>query len=72
MNFVSEHEDGFRSYWTQTSSNALIRKQITDKNADEIREDVLKLLKDGTVDKIIEENFVFPEMEIKKDLVWKR
>ena len=67
---MSSKKKTFRSYWTQTSSNALIRKQITDKNADEIREDVLKLLKDGTVDKIIEENFVFPDLDTDKDLLW--
>ena len=70
LNFVSSKKKEFKSYWTQTSSNTLIKEQITDKNAEEIREDILSLLKGEKVEKYIEENFVFPEMKIKRDLIW--
>jgi hypothetical protein len=55
LNYVSEHRDGFRSYWSQTSSNALIREQITNRNAEDVRRDILRLLEDETVIKTIEE-----------------
>ena len=70
LNYVSASNEGFRPYWTQTSSNALIREQIAKRNAKEIRAEILKLINGETIVKDIEENFVFSDLDSPKELIW--
>ncbi len=60
----------FLPHWANTSSNDLIKQEIKHKNNEEIRSDIMKLLNGQTIKKEIEENFVFPELESDKELVW--
>jgi hypothetical protein len=70
LNYISAQEEGFRPYWTQTSSNSLIREQITRQNAENIRGEILKLINEETIVKDIEENFVFSDLDSPKELIW--
>ncbi len=65
-----EDEQKFNIYWVNTSSNDLIKREIRNKQNSSIREDILKLIEGGTIEKDVEENFVFPELETRKNLVW--
>ncbi len=70
LNFISKPEQGFHSYWTQTSTNALIKHEIQKQEAEQIRFDIETLLQGGTVAKDIIENFVFSDLQTDKDLLW--
>ncbi len=70
LNYASAPGEGFRTFWSNTSSNDLIKREIQNKNADEIRADVLKLINGETVAKNLEENFVFSDLQTNKELLW--
>jgi hypothetical protein len=70
LNYAAEHEEGFKTYWINTSSDELIKEQLLQKDAREIREEFLKLINNESINKNIEENFVFPELKRRKDLIW--
>ena len=70
LNFVTEEEDGFKTYWVNTSSDVLIKQEIKKKDADYIRENLLTLINNSSIIKDIEENFVFPDLDSRKELLW--
>ncbi len=70
LNFVVSKNEKFKTFWTYTSSNELIREQIKKKNAENIREEILKLINGETIKKDLEANFVFPELSSNIDLFW--
>ena len=70
LNFMVSKNEKFKTFWTYTSSNELIREQIKKKNAENIREDILKLINGESIKKDLEANFVFPELSINVDLLW--
>ena len=70
LNYVVEPSAGFKTFWTYTSSNELIKEQIRKKNAENIRAEILKLINGETIKKDLEANFVFPELSANNDLLW--
>ncbi|OQX96211.1 MAG: hypothetical protein B6I20_14735 [Bacteroidetes bacterium 4572_117] len=70
LNYVVEPNAGFKTFWTYTSSNELIKEQIKKKDAVGIRAEMLELINGETVKKDLEENFVFPDLDTKKKLLW--
>ncbi len=70
LNFVVSKGQRFKPYWTNTSGNELIKSEIKQKNADNIREELLKLINGEVIVKDIEENFVFPDLDNRKSLLW--
>ena len=70
LSYVAEFEEGFKPFWTQTSSNDLIKNEIKKKNADVIRTEILKLINNETIVKDIEENFVFADLDKRKTMLW--
>ena len=70
LNFVVSKNEKFKTFWTYTSSNELIREQIKKKNAENIREEILKLINGESIKKDLEANFVFPELSTNVDLLW--
>ncbi len=70
LNFVLHPEDGFKTFWTNTSTNELIKNEIKKKNANNIRQEILKLINNEAIIKDIEENFVFPDLKRDTDLLW--
>ena len=61
---------GFKTFWVNTSSNDLLKEQLKDRKDDTIRECLLKLINNETIEKEIDENFVFADLSINKGLVW--
>ncbi|MEN8121663.1 MAG: AAA family ATPase [Bacteroidota bacterium] len=70
LNFVVSKNEKFKPFWTNTSANELIKDEIKKKSADNIREEILKLINGNTIVKDIEENFVFPDLDKRKSLLW--
>ena len=70
LNYVLHPEDGFKTFWTNTSANELIKNEIKKKDADNIRQEILKLINNEIIVKDIEENFVFPDLDTPKEVLW--
>ena len=70
LNYALSPSEGFKTFWANTSANELIRNEIKKKDAANIREDILKLLNNKTIIKDIEENFVFPDLNKRKSILW--
>jgi len=70
LNYAIGYKNGFKTFWANTSSNELLKEQLEDRNENEIREQLLQLINNETIVKEIDENFVFPDLEKNKDLVW--
>ncbi len=69
-NYIAMHREGFKPYWVNTSSDDLIRKRINEKDGDEIRNDIERLIKGETIEKNLNENMVFPDLNTDKELLW--
>ncbi len=70
LSYMLEHEEGFKTFWSYTSSNELIKEQIKKKSAANIRGEILKLINGEAIKKDLEANFVFPDLETDSDLLW--
>jgi len=70
LNYVISYESGFKTFWANTSSDELIKEQINKKDANYLREQLLKLINNETIDKEIDDNFVFPDLFTDKELLW--
>ena len=70
LNFVLSFESGFKPYWVNSSSNELIKERLKERDSNYTREQLLKLINDETIDKEIDENFVFPDLDTDKELLW--
>jgi len=70
LNIAISYKSGCKPYWVNTSSNDIIKDCIIEKNADAIREQVLKLINGEAIEKELDENFVFPDFDKKKELFW--
>lgn len=69
-NYISLHDDGFKSYWGNTSSDDIIKSSITEKNNDEVRSSVEKLIKNETIIRVLNENITFSEFHEDADIFW--
>lgn len=56
-------------YWVNTSDNALV-KQLIMEGTDDFKADLEVLLKDGTLQKTIEEGIVFSDLKANPDTLW--
>ncbi len=70
LNFAVSKKEKFKTYWTNTSTNELIKDEIKKKDASNIRKEILKLISGETVTKDLEENFVFTDLKKRKSLIW--
>ena len=70
LNYVLQPQDGFKTFWTNTSANELIKNEIKKKDADNIRQEILKLINNEIIVKDIEENFVFTDLDTPKEILW--
>ncbi|MEA2043375.1 MAG: PD-(D/E)XK nuclease domain-containing protein, partial [Bacteroidota bacterium] len=70
LNFAVSKNEKFKTFWTNTSANELIKNEIKKKEADNIRQELLKLINNEIIIKDIEENFVFSDFEIDNELLW--
>ncbi len=70
LNFVVSKNERFKTYWTNSSANELIKNEIKKKDAEHVRKDILKLINKEVIVKDLEENFVFPDLQKRKSLLW--
>ncbi len=70
LNFVVSKNEKFKTFWTYTSSNELIKEQIKKKDAGNIRAEILKLINGESIKKDLEANFVFSDLATNTDLLW--
>ncbi len=70
LNYAISYKSGFQTFWVNTSSDELIKEQLKKKDANYTREQLLKLINNETIDKEIDDNFVFPDLLTDKELLW--
>ena len=70
LNFAVSKNEKFKTFWTNTSANELIKREIKKKDANNIRQELLKLINNEIIIKDIEENFVFTDLDIDNELLW--
>ena len=70
LNYVQDVESGFKPYWVNTSSDELLKEQLKDRDDNYTRELLLKLINKETIEKDIDENFVFSDLGVNKELLW--
>ena len=69
IQYISNITEGFKPYWINTSSNLLLR-QLFFTGKTNIRQDLEKLIRGGSLRKEIAENLVFQELTFKHEAVW--
>jgi len=70
LNYALSFKSGFKPFWVNTSSDELLKEQLKNRDENYIREQLLKLINNETIEKIIDENFVFPDLDNNKELLW--
>ncbi len=70
LSFVVSKNEKFKTFWSYTSSNELIREQIKKKDATNIRAEIVKLISGEAIKRDLEANFVFPDLDTNIDLFW--
>jgi hypothetical protein len=69
INYLSNPADGLKPYWVNTSDNAIIEQLLT-RGGTELQSELESLINGESVEKPVEENIVFGEMEQRDDLLW--
>jgi hypothetical protein len=69
LNYASNTEDGLKPYWVNTSSNDIVKRLITN-GGEELKKDIEVLIKNGEIEKLIDENIVMGDVEKGNDNVW--
>lgn len=70
LNYAVEFKSGFKTFWVNTSSDSLLKDRIVERSNDATRILLLKLVNGETIEKPIEENFVFPDFDTDRELLW--
>lgn len=70
LNYAKSYINGFKPYWVNTSSDELIREQLKEPNANNTREQLYLLINSETIEKRINENFIFPNLNTNTELLW--
>jgi hypothetical protein len=69
INYANKPLEGFKPYWLHTSDNAIVEKLLT-RGGQELKEELESLIRGDSVEKPIEENIVFRQIEQREDLLW--
>ncbi|RMH77979.1 MAG: AAA family ATPase [Calditrichaeota bacterium] len=56
-------------YWVNTSDNAVVEQLLT-RGGRELREELESLIRGESIEKPVEENIVFPDLERREELLW--
>ena len=70
LNFALEYSEGFKTFWANTSSDELIKTWLERRDANFTRAEFLKLINEESIEKEINENFVFPDLDKDNELLW--
>jgi Predicted AAA-ATPase/PD-(D/E)XK nuclease superfamily len=69
LSFLAREEKQVVPYWVGTSSNLLI-KELLQHHAFKVQQDIQTLLEGGYIEKKIDSNVVFPELESDPNALW--
>ncbi len=69
LNYLAHPEDGFKSYWVQTSSDDILRELLIERGR-LAEPDLETLLTGGSVTKLIDEHIVLRDVRESADPVW--
>jgi len=70
LNYVTRHWEGFKAFWANTSSDELLREQLKAQDANDIREQIFKLINNEVIDEFFDETFVFSNLGANTELLW--
>jgi len=70
LNFAVNFKNGFKTYWVNTSSDEILKEQLNKRDADYTRQQLLQLINNETIEKTINENFVYPDLDSDHELLW--
>ncbi|HFA47496.1 MAG TPA: AAA family ATPase [Bacteroidetes bacterium] len=70
VNYLSRHEEGFKPYWINTGTDSLIKERILNPGDTENYDTLQKLISGQTIEKVLDENFVFSDFDTDKELLW--
>ncbi len=70
VNYVYRHREGFKAYWINTGTDALIKERITEPDLNNTYNTLEKLIAGESVEKRLDENFVFPDFKTDRELLW--
>lgn len=69
INFVQDYKYGLIPHWINTSSNALI-KQLIISGGQRFKRDIESLVKGGSIEKVVDDNIVFGDLDKDPEAVW--
>jgi hypothetical protein len=69
LKFVKDHKYGLIPHWINTSSNSLVKKLII-AGGQRFKSDIEKLIKGESVEKVIDDNIVFGDLDNNVEAVW--
>ena len=69
LNCIDSKSDELKPYWINTSSNDLI-KELVARGGEDIKLELEELIRAGSIEKTINENIVFREIEQNEDALW--
>ena len=69
INFADSPNEGLRPYWINTSGNALIKQLITSSGS-AIKKDIEKLIRGEKIQKSIQDDMVFDDLDKEEDVLW--
>jgi hypothetical protein len=69
INYLNSADKEFRPYWLHTSDNAIVEQLLT-RGGKELRQELESLIAGECIEKPIEENIVFAEIEKREELLW--
>ena len=69
LNYAVGYKSGFKPFWVNTSSDEMLKERLKERDANATREQLLRLINDEPIEKTIDENFVFPDLDTDKELL---
>ncbi|MCI0690970.1 ATP-binding protein [candidate division KSB1 bacterium] len=69
INYLNSADKEFRPYWANTSDNAVIEQLLT-RGGTELKSELESLIQGEKIEKPIEENIIFRDIEKKDNLLW--
>jgi hypothetical protein len=69
LNFTQDYKYGLIPHWINTSSNSLVKKLII-AGGQRFKSDIEKLIKGESVEKVIDDNIVFGDLDNNVEAVW--
>ena len=70
VNYIDRNKQGFKAYWINTGTDALIKERLTEPDLNNTYNTLQKLIAGESVEKRLDENFVFPDFQTDRELLW--